>query len=107
MNKMGLCQRFWCLMVTVVLVSTVAGIYPDNRTGSARASGIMDIAGQLNNGTIKADEFQNKQGASFLQASAEILSRRCRPPDGPSYIPRKLTLQERPSSEVLPGRSSR
>ncbi|CAM4470011.1 3D (Asp-Asp-Asp) domain-containing protein [Paenibacillus typhae] len=66
MNKMGLCQRLWCLMVTVVLILTAAGGYPDKGTGYAQARGTADIAGRLNSGTIKADDFQNRQGSSFF-----------------------------------------
>lgn len=66
MNKMGLCQRLWCLIVTVVLILTAAGAYPDKGAGYAQARGTADIAGLLNSGTLKADDFQNRQGASFF-----------------------------------------
>lgn len=48
MNKMGLCQRFWCLFVTIVLLLTAAGVYPDYTRKSAQASGTGDTAGHLN-----------------------------------------------------------
>ncbi|SES89059.1 3D (Asp-Asp-Asp) domain-containing protein [Paenibacillus sp. NFR01] len=35
MNKMGLCQRLWCLFITVVLLVTAAGFFPEKRTSSA------------------------------------------------------------------------
>ncbi|NQX48164.1 3D domain-containing protein [Paenibacillus tritici] len=47
MNKMGLYQRFWCLFVTIVLLLTAAGIYPDYSHKSAQARGMEDTAGQL------------------------------------------------------------
>lgn len=40
MNKMGLCQRFWCLFVSIVLMLTAAGIYPDFGSRPAQAQGI-------------------------------------------------------------------
>lgn len=62
MNKMGLCQRFWCLIVTIVLVLTAAGIYPDYGNRSIEARGTVDTAGQLSVSTMKPDDFQNTQG---------------------------------------------
>ncbi|WP_310832345.1 3D domain-containing protein [Paenibacillus pedocola] len=63
MNKMGLCQRFWCLIVTIVLVLTAAGIYPDYGSKSVEASGMADTAGQLSVSTMKPGNFQNTQGS--------------------------------------------
>lgn len=42
MNKMGLYQRFWCLFVTIVLMLTAAGIFPDYARKSAQARGMED-----------------------------------------------------------------
>lgn len=69
MNKMGLCQRFWCLIVTIVLVLTAAGIYPDYGSKSVEASGMADTAGQLSVSTMKPGNFQNTQGSPFFTSS--------------------------------------
>lgn len=66
MNKMGLCQRFWCLIVTLVLVLTAAGIYPDNGRKSVQARGTADTAGQLSVSTMKPEDFQNTQDSFFF-----------------------------------------
>lgn len=39
MNKMGLCQRFWCLLVTIALLLAAGGIYPDFARKTVQASG--------------------------------------------------------------------
>ncbi|MFF2912315.1 3D domain-containing protein [Paenibacillus sp. NPDC057934] len=40
MNKMGMFQRFWCLIVTVALLLGVAGIYPESRQKAVQADGL-------------------------------------------------------------------
>lgn len=37
MNKMGIFQRFWCLLVTIVLLLTAAGIIPESKQRAAEA----------------------------------------------------------------------
>lgn len=59
MNKMGLCQRFWCLFVTIVLMLAAADIYPDYGRKSVEASGTGDTANQLNVRTTESEDFQN------------------------------------------------
>lgn len=61
MNKMSLCQRFWCLFVTIALLLTAAGIYPDSGRKIVQASGTRDTAGQLSVRTTDSDDLQNKR----------------------------------------------
>lgn len=64
MNKMGLYQRFWCLFVTIVLLLTAAGIYPENSYKSAQARGLEDTAGQVNNSTQVKSQVQRQDAGS-------------------------------------------
>lgn len=59
MNKMGLCQRFWCLFVTIVLLLTAAGIYSDFGRRPVQANGAEDTAHQLSINITKPDDSQN------------------------------------------------
>jgi 3D (Asp-Asp-Asp) domain-containing protein len=71
MNKMGLYQRFWCLVVTIMLLLTAAGIYPDYSRKPAEARGTGDTAGQLSiNSTASQVQHQQADSASRLGGSS-------------------------------------
>ncbi|MEK3701317.1 3D domain-containing protein [Paenibacillus sp. FSL R10-2199] len=73
MNKMGLYQRFWCLFVTIVLLLTAAGIYPDDSRKSAQARGTGDTAGQLSAVTTNSQvQHQEAGSASRLGGSSRL-----------------------------------
>lgn len=63
---MGLCQRFWCLFVTVVLLLTAVGIYPDFGRKPVEASGTEDTAGQLSSSITRSLDLQNTKGSAPL-----------------------------------------
>lgn len=50
MNKMGVFQRFWCIIVTIALLLGVAGIYPETHSQTPQAS----AAGQEHKHTARA-----------------------------------------------------
>ncbi|MBW4085330.1 hypothetical protein HYD27_28825 [Paenibacillus sp. S150] len=56
---MGLGQRFWCLFVTIVLLLTAAGVYPDFGRKPVEANGAGDTAGQLSSSITKPLDPQN------------------------------------------------
>nr|WP_305953425.1 3D domain-containing protein [Paenibacillus sp. P32E] len=64
MNKMGLYQRFWCLFVTIVLLLTAAGVYPDFGRKPVEANGTGDTAGQLSNSINKSLDPQHIKGSA-------------------------------------------
>ncbi|KHL93849.1 hypothetical protein QW71_21360 [Paenibacillus sp. IHB B 3415] len=73
MNKMGLYQRFWCLFVTIVLLLTAAGVYPDYSRKSAQARGTGDTAGQLSAVTTNSQVQRQEAGsASRLGGSSRL-----------------------------------
>lgn len=86
MNKMGLCQRFWCLFVTVVLLLTAVSIYPDFGRKSVEASGTGDTAGQLSSTTRSLDLQNTKVTAPFtnIALSREAVPQEARAKSGQS-----------------------
>lgn len=70
MNKMGLCQRFWCLFVTIVLLLTAAGVYPDFGRKRVEANGTGDTANQLSSTTKSLDPQYTKDAVPFSSASS-------------------------------------
>ncbi|QQZ58793.1 hypothetical protein JI735_18810 [Paenibacillus sonchi] len=70
MNKMGLCQRFWCLFVTIVLLLTAAGVYPDFGRKRVEANGTGDTANQLSSTTMSLDPQYTKDAVPFCSASS-------------------------------------
>ena len=75
MNKMGLYQRFWCLFVTIVLMLTAAGIFPDYVRKSAQARGMEDTAGQHGSSIQKQSPVDRQQAgaASRLGGSSRAV----------------------------------
>lgn len=75
MNKMGLYQRFWCLFVTIVLMLTAAGIFPDYTRKSVQARGMEDTAGQLGSNIQKQSPVGSQQAgsASRLGGSSRVV----------------------------------
>ncbi|KAI7257094.1 hypothetical protein KC345_g10862 [Hortaea werneckii] len=70
---MGLCQRFWCLFVTIVLLLTAAGVYPDYTRKSAQASGTGDTAGHLSVSSTESQvQRQQVSAASRLGGSSRV-----------------------------------
>lgn len=49
MNKMGVFQRFWCLLVTIVLLLTVAGVIPESKHQAVVANGTGHALQQTDN----------------------------------------------------------
>lgn len=75
MNKMGLYQRFWCLFVTIVLLLTAAGVYPDYSRKSAQARGTEDTAGQLSVNSTKSQVQRQEAGSASRLGGSSRLSR--------------------------------
>lgn len=61
MNKMGLYQRFWCLIVTIVLILSAAGIYPDFASRPVQALGTGNTENQVKMNTA-SDEIRTIGG---------------------------------------------
>lgn len=88
MNKMGLYQRFWCLFVTIVLLLTAAGIYPDYSRKSAQARGTEDTAGQLSAVTTNSQVQRQEAGsASRLGGSSRLRQPVTVQPPKPAQVP--------------------
>lgn len=73
MNKMGKGQRLWCLIVTIVLLLSVAGIYPQSGRKAAEATGVASTDKQviLASGSSLAEKHVTNAGHV---AGPEVLS---------------------------------
>lgn len=61
MYKMGIGQRFWCLIVTFALLLSVAGVYPNSEHKAAEANGAGDTSKQLSNNITQSESLQYRQ----------------------------------------------
>ncbi len=61
MNKMGIGQRFWCLIVTFALLLSVAGVYPNSEHKAVEANGAGDTSKQLSNNITQSASLQYRQ----------------------------------------------
>lgn len=102
MNKMGLYQRFWCLFVTLVLLLTAAGIYPDYSHHSAQARGLEDTAGQAGiNSQLKSQAQRQDTGAASALGGSSRSVRREAPvtaPKAPVPAAKPKTAVKQPAS---------
>lgn len=103
MNKMGLCQRFWCLFVTIVLLLTAAGIYPDFSREAAQARAMEDTAGQLSAGSTKSQVQRQQAGsASRLGGLSRVkqpeASKAPKPAQAPAAKPKAKAAVKQPVS---------
>nr|WP_274528652.1 3D domain-containing protein [Paenibacillus piscarius] len=102
MNKMGLYQRFWCLFVTLVLLLTAAGIYPDYSHQSAQARGLEDTAGQAGSSSqVKSQVQRQDTGAASALGGSSRSVRRESPvtaPKAPAPAAKPKTAVKRPDS---------
>lgn len=97
MNKMGLYQRFWCLFVTLVLLLTAAGIYPDYSHPSAQARGLEDTAGQVGSSSQVKSQAQRQHtgAASALGGSSRSVRR-----EAPVTAPKAEAPAAKPKTAV-------
>jgi 3D (Asp-Asp-Asp) domain-containing protein len=65
MNKMGIFQRFWCLIVTVALLLGVAGIYPEPEQKVVQAKGASELSSQLSSQNLSSDSASGQEIATI------------------------------------------
>lgn len=71
MNKMGICQRFWCLFVTVVLLLTAAGVIPESKHRAVEANGAEGTLKQASTNKALSNEMQYTKDSTGVISSKE------------------------------------